>query len=144
MVPPRHSPKQATPCLPASPPDFSPGPTIPIFFSQKPSVVPQSLQWHSKSPTPRPPPPQSGLTWLQAAPHSPLSTAPSALCTHYSSPLPLCPALAHTWALLALPSCCVLSEQPPRLVPGAKGRPLQGSQGPTTRLSLLCPYDERP
>lgn len=41
-------------------------------------------------------------------------------------PRHLCPALAHTWVLLGLPSCHVLSEQLPRLVPGAEGHPLLG------------------
>lgn len=42
------------------------------------------------------------------------------------SPPSSLPALAHTWVLLGLPSCPVLSEQLPSLVPGAEGRPLLG------------------
>lgn len=85
----RHSDaKQATPCLPASPPDSSPGPISIFFFSQKPPMgFPKAFSGIPKSPTPKA---LSSSIWAHLAQagstHSPLSTAPSVPCTHCSSP----------------------------------------------------------
>ena len=71
MVPPRQAQNRPLPV-------FLPPHQTPPQGQQLPSSSsPRNLLWLPKAPTPRPPPPQSGLTWLQS---SPLSQS-TALCS---------------------------------------------------------------